>query len=131
MDRDMRVLRLVTLAAAMLMPAIAAAQAPPQTKTPIAPQTEQLDPKACAKDNATVGQSSDTDMQKPAGRNLSEQLAKSDGVICPPAHVDPEIRQPTPPGGGDAGHPAAGQPGRRPVGSAEVTDLERVFGRLA
>ena len=24
------------------------------------------------------------------------QLARSGGVICPPEHVDPEIRQPTP-----------------------------------
>jgi hypothetical protein len=114
MDRDMHVLRLVTLAVAMLMPAIAAAQAPPQTKTPIAPQTEQLDPKAFAKDNVTVGQSSDTDMQKPAGRNLSEQLAKSDGVICPPAHIDPEIRQPTPPGGAMPVIPPPGSPGGDP-----------------
>jgi len=114
MDREMRVLGLATLAAAVLMPAIAAAQTPPQTQTPVAPKTEQLDPKACAKDNATVGQSSDTDMQKAAGRNLSEQLAKSDGVICPPAHVDPEIRQPTPPGGAMPVIPPPGSPGGDP-----------------
>ena len=114
MDRDIRVLRLAGLAAAFLMPAIAAAQAPPQTKIPVAPQTEQLDPKACAKDNATVGQGSDTDMQKPAGRNLSDQLARTDGVICPPAHVDPEIKQPTPPGGAMPVIPPPGSPGGDP-----------------
>jgi hypothetical protein len=30
--------------------------------------------------------------------NLSDKLARSGSVICPLEHVDPEIKQPTPPG---------------------------------
>jgi len=99
MDRDIRLLGLTALAAAILAPAVAVAQAPPQAKQPIAPKTEQLDPKACGQDHAIVGQGGNVDMQKPAGRSLSDQLARSDGVICPPEHVDPDIKAPTPPGG--------------------------------
>jgi hypothetical protein len=36
----------------------------------------------------------------PSSPNLSDKLADSKGVICPPAGVDPEIRVP-PPGGGE------------------------------
>jgi hypothetical protein len=95
MDRDIRILGLAALAAAILVPAVAAAQAKP----PIAPKTEQLDPTACAQGRATVGQGGNVDMQKPAGRSLSDQLARTDGVICPPEHVDPDIKAPTPPDG--------------------------------
>ncbi len=87
-----RVLSLTAIAAAILMPAVAAAQAPPKVTT-------QLDPKACAQNQATIGQGGDLDTQKPAGSSLSDRLARSDGVICPPSQIDPEIRAPTPPGG--------------------------------
>ena len=44
--------------------------------------------------------------------DLSEKLARSGGVICPPEHVDPEIRQPTPPTGGSMPViPPPGSPG--------------------
>lgn len=36
---------------------------------------------------------------KPDDKTLSEQLAQSKGVICPPAGVDPEMRQVPPEGG--------------------------------
>lgn len=90
--------RLAALSAAFLLPAIAAAQAPPVTTPPIAPKTEQLDPKACAPSDtqSTVGQSGDLQMK--SNGNLSDKLARSDGVICPPGRVDPEIRAPIPPG---------------------------------
>ena len=106
-----RGLKLAALLTGVLMPAVAGAQAPPQTTTPIAPKTEQLDPKACANSQATVGQGGDLDMQKPAGTSLSGKLAQSNGVICPPAHVDPEINAPTPPGGAMPVIPPAGSPG--------------------
>ncbi|MEP7031398.1 MAG: hypothetical protein ABI830_10740 [Pseudolabrys sp.] len=110
---NIRLLSLVALA--MLSPALAAAQAPPVQQIPLAPKTEQLDPKACAQNgndtHATVGQGGGMDMQKPASRSLSDQLARSDGVICPPAHVDPEIKAPTPPGGAMPVIPPPGSPG--------------------
>ena len=118
LDRDIRVLRLAAMAAAILMPVASFAQAPPQAQTPVSPKTEQkseqFDSKACANEHATVGQGGDLDMQKPAGRTLSDQLARSDGVICPPEHVDPEIKAVTPPGGPMPVIPPPGSPGGDP-----------------
>jgi hypothetical protein len=110
----MNIIRLVVLASALAVPALAVAQAPPETKPPIAPKTEQLDPNACANNHATVGQGGDIDMQKPKGQSLSDHLARSDGVICPPEHVDPEIKAPTPPGGAMKVIPPPGTPGGDP-----------------
>jgi len=106
-----RGVKFAALLAGVLMPAAAIAQSPPQTTTPIAPKTEQLDPKACANSQTTVGQGGDLDMQKRAGTTLSGQLAQSNGVICPPAHVDPEINAPIPPGGAMPVIPPPGSPG--------------------
>jgi hypothetical protein len=87
--------------AVMLSPTLAVAQTPSVTQDPVAPKTEQLDTKACAASGtrSTLGQGGDIEVTKPPGRNLSDQLARSDGVICPPGQVDPEIHQPTPQGG--------------------------------
>lgn len=104
------------LAASILTPAVCAAQAPPPSKAPVAPKVEQLDPNACAGRgaNATIGQGGELDMQGPPGRSLSDRLARSDGVICPPARVDPEIHAPTPPGGRMQVIPPPGSPGGDP-----------------
>jgi hypothetical protein len=114
MDRDIRVLSLAALAAAILMPVTGAAQAPPKSTAPVAPQTEQLDPKACTQDRETVGAGGDLGSQDPQGKSLSDRLTRSDGVICPPSHVDPEITQPTPPGGPMPVIPPPGSPGGDP-----------------
>ena len=45
---------------------------------------------------------------------LGDQLAKSDGVLCPPAGVDPEIRAPTPDAGNMPVIPPPGSPGGNP-----------------
>lgn len=110
-----RISVLTIMAAAALMPPVAAAQSPPEAKTPAAPKTELTDPKACAPSNrATVGQGGAVDVQKPDGRSLSDQLAQSGGVICPPANMDPEIRQPAPGGGRMPVIPPPGSPGGDP-----------------
>ena len=111
-----RIIRWAALSAAILTPAFAAAQAPPAPAPPISPKTEQLNPKACAPSdtNATVGQGGDLQMQQKSGRDLSDRLARSDGVICPPGRVDPEIRAPTPPGGAMPVIPPPGSPGGDP-----------------
>lgn len=44
-------------------------------------------------------------------RNLSDQLADSSGVICPPAGVDPEMNVPPPGGGRTPVIPPPGSPG--------------------
>jgi hypothetical protein len=47
------------------------------------------------------------------GENLSDKLARTDGVICPP-NVDPEIKAPTPEGGKMPVIPPPGAPGGDP-----------------
>jgi len=50
----------------------------------------------------------------PSTPDLSDRLAESKGVICPPANVDPEMRK-TPPGGGELKViPPPGSPGGNP-----------------
>jgi hypothetical protein len=44
-------------------------------------------------------------------QNLSEKLASSKGIICPPAGVDPEMRQKPPEGGAIKVVPPPGSPG--------------------
>ena len=114
MVRDIRLLGLAALAAAILNSTLATAQAPPMSKIPVAPKIEQRDPKACADRADTVGQGGSLDMGKPGDKSLSERLARSDGVICPPDHVDPEIKQSTPPGGPMPVIPPPGSPGGDP-----------------
>jgi hypothetical protein len=99
--------------AVLLSPALAVAQAPPGTKGPGSPLTEQRDPKACAHSDTqtTVGKGGKVDMQHDSNGNLSNKLARSGGVICPPEHIDPEIKQPTPPGGPMPVIPPPGSPG--------------------
>lgn len=111
-----RIVRLAVLSAALLAPTMTVAQAPPAPPPPIAPKAEQLDPKACAPSDtqATVGQGGELQMQQKSGANLSDKLARSDGVICPPGRVDPEIRAPTPPGGAMPVIPPPGSPGGDP-----------------
>jgi hypothetical protein len=102
------------MVSALLLPAVAIAQVPPKTNTPVAPKTEQLDPNACAHSDTrtTIGKGGEIDTQLENGKgNLSDKLARSGGVICPPAHIDPEIRQPTPPGGAMPVIPPPGSPG--------------------
>src|SRR5437016_8910264 len=109
-----REIRIFSLTVSLLLPAVALAQAPPANKAPVAPKSEQLDPNACAQpDTQTTGKGREVqpDTQHDATGNLSDKLARSGGVICPPERVDPEIRQPTPPGGAMPVIPPPGSPG--------------------
>jgi hypothetical protein len=47
------------------------------------------------------------------GENLSDKLARTDGVLCPP-NVDPGIRLPTPEAGRTPVIPPPGSPGGDP-----------------
>jgi hypothetical protein len=91
---------------AVLMCGGAAAQNnPPQ---PNAPSNA---PAACppdVKNGPTVGSGN-------ANPNLSDKLAESKGVICPPAGVDPEIRVPPRQGGDIIVIPPPGSPGGDPT----------------
>lgn len=59
-----------------------------------------LDAKACAdRERLALGDTHQLLDKETTGVNLSEKLARTDGVICPPPHLDPDIRAPAPGGG--------------------------------
>jgi hypothetical protein len=53
--------------------------------------------------------------QPAADGNLSERLSQSKGVICPPANIDPNIREAPPGGGRTPVIPPPGSPGGDPT----------------
>jgi hypothetical protein len=98
-------------------PWVVDAQSPPTPATPpaqIAPPapandcspTQPVPPRGTiAPEGSTTGQASEP---------LGDRLAKSGGVLCPPAGVDPEIRAPTPDTGNTPVIPPLGSPGGDP-----------------
>jgi hypothetical protein len=114
----MRIKPTITALALIALPAVATAQAPPSPATPAqqvsppapdraancAPMREA--PRAGTADSQTTGQ---------AREPLGDKLARSDGVLCPPAGVDPEIRAPTPEAGNTPVIPPPGSPGGDPT----------------
>jgi hypothetical protein len=98
---------------------VASAQAPPAPATPpeqTAPPAPQragdctpmrpVPPRGTvAPEGSTTGQSSEP---------LGDKLAKSNGVLCPPSGVDPEMRAPTPETGNTPVIPPPGSPGGDP-----------------
>lgn len=111
MKRNIGIRGIAALAGAVLMPVVAVAQAPPKTSPQVVPKADPVNPDACANSRATIGQGGEVHTQKPNNQNLSEQLARSNGVICPPEQVDPAIKAPTPPGGSMPVIPPPGSPG--------------------
>jgi hypothetical protein len=104
--------RLIGAAMALVIPALVHAQTPPPTQAPVAPKDERVDSSICAPSDipSTTGQGV-ADETKTNNRNLSDKLARSNGVICPPEHADSEIKAPTPPGGAMPVIPPPGSPG--------------------
>ena len=111
-------LRIALLFGVALMPALSLAQSVQAPPLPQAPpeimSKEARDPKACAQQGLAVGQDNKPQSADPTGKSLSQQLARSDGVICPPPGVDPDIRAPTPQGGSMPVIPPPGSPGGDP-----------------
>ena len=111
-------LRIALVFGAALMPALSFAQSAQVSPLPKAPPEimlkEARDPKACAPQGLTVGQDNKPQSAETTGSSLSEKLARSDGVICPPPGVDPDIRAPTPEGGRMPVIPPPGSPGGDP-----------------
>ena len=114
----MRIKPAIAALALIALPAVATAQAPPSPATP-AQQTAppapnraanctpmRETPRAGTPDSQTTGQ---------AREPLSDKLARSGGVLCPPAGIDPEIRAPTPEGGNMPVIPPPGSPGGDPT----------------
>lgn len=73
----------------------------------------QVDPKGCAPGERLQEPGNRANGETPkstTGENLSDKLARTEGVLCPP-NVDPDIRQPAPQGGKMPVIPPPGSPG--------------------
>jgi len=96
------------------------AQAPP---TPATPPAQTAPPAPARASNCvpmqpmphqgTVAPEGTTTGQR--AEPLSDKLARADGVLCPPAGIDPEIRAPTPEAGNTPVIPPPGSPGGDPT----------------
>jgi hypothetical protein len=86
-------------------PAQTAAPAPVRGANNCAP-TESTPQGNIAPQGTTTGQRAEP---------LGDKLARSDGVLCPPAGVDPAIRAPTPDTGNTPVIPPPGSPGGDPT----------------
>jgi hypothetical protein len=96
----------------------APAQAPPTPSTPAqqtAPPAPNR-PQNCApmERGGLPGATPEGQTTGQAREPLGDKLARSDGVLCPPAGVDPEIRAPTPDAGKTPVIPPPGSPGGDP-----------------
>ncbi len=103
----------------LVAPAMASAQAPPaaatppaQTASPAPQRTSDCTPMKPAPPRGTAAPEGTTTGQ--AGEMLGDKLAKSNGVLCPPAGIDPEMRAPTPDSGNTPVIPPPGSPGGDP-----------------
>ena len=98
----------------MAVPGVAGAQAPP---VPATPSAQAAPANGCAPmqplpPHGTAAPEGTTTGQR--GELLGDKLARSDGVLCPPSGVDPEIRAPTPDTGNTPVIPPPGSPGGNP-----------------
>lgn len=98
----------LALGSVLAVTAPAGAQAPPKTPpTATTPAPTNCPPHATVTPPGTGSGSTSGQSQEPLG----DKLAKSDGVLCPPSNVDPEIRAPTPDVGKTPVIPPPGTPG--------------------
>jgi hypothetical protein len=95
------------------------AQAPP---TPVTPPAQTAPPASARATNCAPTQSTPQGNIAPQGTTtgqraepLGDKLAKSDGVLCPPAGVDPQMHAPTPDAGNTPVIPPPGSPGGDPT----------------
>jgi hypothetical protein len=99
-------------------PSLAIAQAPPSPVTPVAETAVPAAGTKCAPMQPVPSQGTGATEGTTTGQRaepLGDKLAKSDGVLCPPSGVDPEIRAPTPQGGNMPVIPPPGSPGGDPT----------------
>jgi hypothetical protein len=105
----------------MLMAASGAAnaQAPPspatppaQTAPPSPAHSSECAPMPAAPQNGVTPRPGTTTGE--AREPLGDRLARSDGVLCPPAGVDPQMHAPTPDTGNTPVIPPPGSPGGDP-----------------
>jgi hypothetical protein len=115
MQREALVLILATLMAS----SAATAQAPPTQATPPAQTARPAPATGCGPTQSMPQQGSiapqGATATDPRVEPLGDKLARSDGVLCPPTGVDPEIRAPTPQAGNTPVIPPPGSPGGDPT----------------
>ena len=105
----------------MAVASVAAAQAPPSPATPPAKTAPPAPERAanCApmqpKPNSGTAAPDGTTTGQRATEPLGDKLAKSDGVLCPPPGVDPEMHAPAPDTGNTPVIPPPGSPGGDPT----------------
>lgn len=86
---------------------------PPQTAPPSPERASNCIPTQPMPQQGTVAPEGTTTGQR--AEPLSDKLARSDGVLCPPAGIDPEIRAPTPETGNMPVIKPPGSPGGDPT----------------
>ena len=108
--------------ALMVVADVAGAQAPPGPTTPPA-RTAPPSPDRAAANCAPMQPAPNSGATVPEGKPsegtttgqrpepLGDKLARSDGVLCPPAGVDPEMHAPAPDAGKTPVIPPPGSPG--------------------
>ena len=117
----MEITRALVLSSALIAASTGAgAQAPPGPTTPPA-QTAPPSPSRTANCAPMQQPTPNSGTPVPEGQTtgqraepLGDKLARSDGVLCPPAGVDPEMRAPTPDAGKTPVIPPPGSPGGDP-----------------
>jgi hypothetical protein len=89
--------------AVLMIPTLSHSQSAQPSPLPKAPpeimSTENRDSSACTKEGFNIERDRKPGRSETTGTSLSERLSDSDGVICPPSGVDPDMRAPTPEGG--------------------------------
>lgn len=101
----------------MAVSGVASAQAPPATPLadtvpPTPPRSGSCAPMQPVPPRGTIAPEGITTGQ--SNEPLGDRLAKSNGVLCPPVGVDPEMRAPTPDTGNTPVIPPPGSPGGDP-----------------
>ena len=107
----------------MVVADVAGAQAPPGPTTPPARTAPPSPDRAAAANCAPMQPAPNSGATVPEGKTsegattgqraepLGDKLARSDGVLCPPAGVDPEMHAPAPDAGKTPVIPPPGSPG--------------------
>lgn len=106
-------MRQAVIALSAILAGVVAALAQDRAPEPPQPRPPAVDPKACAPGDRLKPGEQNPSAPSTTGESLSDKLARTDGVICPP-NVDPDIRVPAPSGGTMPVIPPPGAPGGDP-----------------